>query len=273
MASFFDEDSTTPELPGDEFAEVEALDKDKAPEVAQKQEVEQLPEKYRNKSIEDVIKMHQNAEQLMSRQAEEVAFARKMAEQAAARLQSSNGNEAQRTSEAVKETEVDFFVDPKTAVDRAVENHPKVRQASEAAEVQRRREAQERVLAAQINPQELMAEPEFKEFVTANPKRLRLLQEADQWDADAAIELFSSYQNDKKAKMNQEAVAQATQIKTQQQQARKAGEVDAGVASITPSGGKIYRRADLIRLHQTDPTRYEALQDEILLAYAQGRVK
>ena len=44
-------------------------------------------------------------------------------------------------------------------------------------------------------------------------------------------------------------------------------------SSESTAGKKIYRRADLIRLRTNDPQRYESLQDEILQAYAQGRVK
>ena len=43
--------------------------------------------------------------------------------------------------------------------------------------------------------------------------------------------------------------------------------------SESTAGKKIYRRADLIRLKTRDPQRYEDLQDEILSAYADGRVK
>ena len=33
---------------------------------------------------------------------------------------------------------------------------------------------------------------------------------------------------------------------------------------------KIYRRADIIKLMQTDPKRYQALSNEIMAAYAAG---
>jgi hypothetical protein len=42
------------------------------------------------------------------------------------------------------------------------------------------------------------------------------------------------------------------------------------------AGGKkkqVFRRADLMRLKQEDPDRYERLQPQILQAYAEGRVK
>jgi hypothetical protein len=40
------------------------------------------------------------------------------------------------------------------------------------------------------------------------------------------------------------------------------------------SGGKpIYKRSDLVRMKIYEPERYEANQDEILLAYQEGRVR
>ena len=56
-----------------------------------------------------------------------------------------------------------------------------------------------------------------------------------------------------------------------QAQAMKAATVDVGGSGETSR--KVYRRADLIKLRMTDPDRYMALQDEIMSAYAQGRVK
>jgi len=51
----------------------------------------------------------------------------------------------------------------------------------------------------------------------------------------------------------------------------KAASVDTG--GTGESGKRVYRRADLIRLKMTDPQRYEALSDEIMTAYQEGRVK
>ena len=51
----------------------------------------------------------------------------------------------------------------------------------------------------------------------------------------------------------------------------KAATVDVGGSG--ESSKRVYRRADLIRLKMTDPNRYDALSEEIMQAYADGRVK
>ena len=43
--------------------------------------------------------------------------------------------------------------------------------------------------------------------------------------------------------------------------------------SAEGSRKKVYRRADIIKLMRTDPERYQALSEEILKAYSEGRVK
>ena len=70
------------------------------------------------------------------------------------------------------------------------------------------------------------------------------------------------------------------QVKTQQvsDSGKKAVEKGLKAAAVDTGGSgesskRVYRRADLIRLRMTDPARYEALESEIMTAYAEGRVK
>jgi len=49
----------------------------------EQQKIEQkpeLPEKYRDKSLDDIVKMHQEAEKLIGKQAQEVGEVRKLAD-------------------------------------------------------------------------------------------------------------------------------------------------------------------------------------------------
>ena len=52
---------------------------------------------------------------------------------------------------------------------------------------------------------------------------------------------------------------------------RKAATVETG--GTNESSRKVYRRVDLMRLMTKDPDRYEAMSDEIMKAYQEGRVK
>jgi hypothetical protein len=99
-----------------------------------------------------------------------------------------------------------------------------------------------------------------------------LFTKADaEFDFNSADELLSTYKAIKAVQSNEKQVqAAATQAKAQET-ALKAAAVDTG--GTGESSRKIYRRADLIKLKMTDPDRYMALQDEILAAYAEGRVR
>ena len=44
-------------------------------------------------------------------------------------------------------------------------------------------------------------------------------------------------------------------------------------AVLKRSRRKVYRRADIIKLMKNDPDRYQAMSEEIMAAYAEGRVK
>ena len=115
---------------------------------------------------------------------------------------------------------------------------------------------------------QIAQDTDFQNWVKSSPVRLGLYAKADgEFDYDSANELLSTYKQLKGIKAKQASEAGETQRKTN----LKAASVDVG--GTGESTKRIYRRADLIRLKMTDPNRYEALSEEIMQAYAEGRVK
>ena len=92
--------------------------------------VEELPEKYKGKSALEIAKMHQEAEKLIGRQANEVHEVRSLADQLLKQQLDSNKLAAAPIEESLEE---DFFADPASAVNRQVEKHPAVLEARQAA--------------------------------------------------------------------------------------------------------------------------------------------
>ena len=93
--------------------------------------------------------------------------------------------------------------------------------------------------------------------------------EADQqYNAEAADELFTLWKERKD--IAQQTAAVEKQSRKQQLKAANTGSAQ---GSAEGSRRKVYRRADIIKLMRTDPERYQALSEEILKAYAEGRVK
>ncbi len=112
----------------------------------------------------------------------------------------------------------------------------------------------------------------FQDWVKSSKVRLALFAKADgEFDFDSADELLSTYKELRQVKQQTQVTQTANVESKAQEQAMRAASVDVGGAG--ESSRKVYRRADLIKLKLTDPSRYEALQDDILAAYAEGRVK
>jgi hypothetical protein len=231
--------------------------------------VEELPEKYKGKSAIEIAKMHQEAEKLIGRQANEVHEVRSLADQLLKQQLDSNKKIAAPIEESLEE---DFFADPASAVNRQVEKHPAVLEAQRFAAEMRHAQTAQKLAEQHPGYRELAISEPFVEWIKASPVRMSLYTKAEtELDYDSANELLSTYKELKQVRQttqNQQANKEEAKA---QEQAMKAATVDVGGSGETSR--KVYRRADLIKLRMTDPDRYMALQDEIMSAYAQGRVK
>jgi hypothetical protein len=227
-----------------------------------------VPEKYKGKTLEDIVKMHQEAEKLIGRQAQEVGEVRKLADELL-KQQLSNGNKNKGQPQEVQETqEIDFFEDPKTAVQKAVAAHPDVLAAKQAAQQLKAMQTQQQLATKHPDYAQVVQDGEFIEWVKASPIRLNMFAVANaQYDFNSADELLSTFKQLRTAKTTQTQEVGKQTLK----QNLKAASVDVG--GTGESSKKVYRRADLIRLRMNDPARYDALQDEIMAAYAEGRVR
>lgn len=231
--------------------------------VEQAPEPPKVPEKYKGKSLEDIIAMHQEAEKLIGRQAQEVGEVRRLADEL---IKQQLGTKQQLPPQ--EENEVDFFENPQKAVQKAVETHPDVLAAKQAALQLKQIKAQAALNQAHPDFNQVVQDPEFVEWVKSSPYRLNMFAMANaQYDFAAANELLSTFKQIRGTK-TKETVNTGKEVL---QKGLKAAAVDVG--GTGESSKKNYRRADLIRLKMTDPARYEALQPEIMAAYAEGRVK
>lgn len=222
-----------------------------------------LPEKYRGKTAKEIAQMHAEAEKLLGRQSSEVGELRRVFD---TYIQSQLAEKSPKKEEV--EDDVDFFSDPERATARAIENHPKVKQAEEVATQYRQQTALSKLQSKHPDMKTIVTNEAFQNWVKASKIRTQLFLQADQqYDYDSADELFSLWKD-------------RQQVVTQTAQAEKAGRKAAVQAANTGGGRgsgevskKVYRRSDIIKLMETDPERYEALSDEIFRAYQEGRVK
>jgi hypothetical protein len=221
-----------------------------------------IPEKYKGKSAQEIIRMHQEAEKLIGKQAQEVGEVRKLADEL---LKQSLSSKAAATE---VEPEIDFFEDPQKAIRNSIDKHPDVLAARQSAQEFKKMQIQQKLNQEHPDFGNIVQDPEFAEWVKQSPIRTQLYAKADgEFDYDSAHELLSTYKQLKQIKTQQVETAGKETLK----QNLKAAAVDTG--GTGESSKRVYRRADLIRLRMSDPERYEALEPEIMAAYAEGRVR
>jgi hypothetical protein len=244
--------------------EVEEIQQEQV-EQPQVEEQSSLPEKYQNKSLEEVVQMHQEAEKLLGRQSSEVGELRKVVDDYIG-----SQTPPQAPQQYVEpEDDIDYFTDPQGAVNRAIENHPKIKEAEQYTEQYKKQSSLATLQAKHPDMQTILSDPKFAEWIKASKIRTQLFVQADQqYDAESADELFSLWKERK-------TVAQQTAAVERQarKQTLKAASTGNARGSAEKSRKKVYRRADIIKLMKNDPDRYQALSDEIMAAYAEGRVK
>mgnify|MGYP000129565694 CR=1 FL=1 len=241
-------------------------DMDKVEDTEEEPEIEavELPEKYRNKTVAEVISMHQEAEKLIGKQGGEVGDLRKVVDDFI-KTQSSKDVKAVET---VEEDDDNFFTDPKNTVNKAIDSHPAIQEAKQNALQNKREQVVQKLKTEFPNYVETAQSEAFTKWVSSSKIRTELATRAEvNFDYDSAKELLSGWNE------RQEVV------KTVSDTSKLDRDLQLKAANVGNTGTqesvskKKYRRSDIIKLMQTDPDRYESLQDEIMLAYQEGRVK
>lgn len=247
-----------------ENEEVQAQQEAEQPEPEQASD-DDIPEKYQGKSLREIVQMHQEAEKVMSRHSNEVGELRKVVDE----YISTQTPQAPQQENVEPEDEIDYFADPKGAVNRAIENHPKIREAEKYSQDFKKQAAMAELQSKHPDMQSILQNEAFAEWIKSSKIRTRLFVEADQqYSTEAADELFSLW------KERQTVVAQTAQVEKQERkQQLKAANTGNARGSNEGARKKVYRRADIIKLMRTDPDRYAALADEIMAAYSEGRVR
>lgn len=229
---------------------------------------EDVPAKFKGKSAKDIAKAYAELEKHFGKQANEFGELRKLTDQFL--LNQLQTRQQGQTPEP--EPEIDenaFFENPKEAVAKAIERHPKFQQLEQATVRVRQLESTQALLNAHPDFQEIANSPEFVDFIKASPVRSRLFVSADQsYDWETAADLMNTFKELKAAKVE-------GQVKSEQKQQRdkalKQASTQVGGTGETPR--KVYTRQGIINLMMTNPAKYAAMQDEIYAAYAEGRVK
>jgi len=150
---------------------------------------QEIPEKYKGKNLEDIVRMHQEAEKLIGRQAQEVGEVRRLADDLIKQSIAQKTQQAQPQAVENPPQEIDFFEDPQSHVNRAVANHPDVIAAKQAS--QQLKQIQTQAMLNKKHPDfaDIVRDGEFIEWVKASPMRLNIYAMADaNYDGTATLD-------------------------------------------------------------------------------------
>lgn len=165
-------------------------------------------------------------------------------------------------AEAQKPISTDDILDrPDEAINRAIDNHPEIRKAREAAQQAERdalAAAQNQFAEKHPNYQETLTDPAFAEWVRSDRTRVALAQQADQYDFGAADALFSLY----------EAEQQLNGMQAEAQNRRELEEAtleSAGVGDppADPKYSRTEMREQMIAAKQGDPKAARYLETHL----------
>lgn len=242
---------------------VDPVEEEVAPEL---EEVEQetqnepeLPDKFQGKSATEIASAYENLEKELGRKGQEIGELRKLTDSI-----------LQQQVKPEEPEEVDFFDDPEAAVRKIINSDPRFKEMQQQSQQQQAAMTAQQLQQTHPDFQDIVQDQGFQEWVQGSKIRQQLYVNADSYDFDSANELLTTWKE-------RQLIAKTKEVEvekeSQRKSALKSGKGVSKASGESTSGKKIYRRADLIRLKQTDPRRYDSLADEIMQAYAEGRVK
>ena len=138
------------------------------------EEENSLPDKYKDKSVAEIVQMHQEAEKLVGRQSSEVGELRKVVDDFIKTNLDNNTHEKQAEIE-----EIDFFEKPKEAIAQSISSNSDIQEIKQMKIDMARRDAMDRLEQAHPNFMDTAKSEGFIDWVKASKVRTELLQRAD----------------------------------------------------------------------------------------------
>ena len=162
------------ERPEDDTETTDTLDTQDSVETPQEEEQtpeeSTLPEKYQGKSVEDLVQMHQELEKFTGKQSTEVGELRKVVDD---HIQTQLSQKAPET-QPDDEDDTDFFIDPKTAVSRAIDNHPQIKEAQAYTQQAKKQAALAQLQQKHPDMENVLQDPKFADWIKGSKIRTRL---------------------------------------------------------------------------------------------------
>jgi hypothetical protein len=238
---------------------------------------EDIPAKLRGKTPREIVSIYTNLESQYGRMANDLGQQRVLTDRLLNLKRDSdlvtNGGTAPAESKLPEIKSTDVLENPTAAIDKVVS--ARLRAEREQQQQQNAQQAaqfaQQQFLTAHPDYESYVSNAQFVEWVQASPSRKRSAALAANGDWAMGTDLLTEYKQLQAEKANKSTAAQQNNL----EQARQASLESGGAAGGSKSSGKIYKRADLIRLRIENPTLYysDEYQGEIMKAYKEKRVR
>ncbi len=244
----------------------------------------ELPEKFQGKSLADVIEMYTNLESEYGRQGNQLGEYRTMTDRFLT-IEEKRLDDLQKSGapqpEEIKIDPTEFLSDPTRVMNEYYEQRKSQDTAYQALE-NRLNQLEGQLGQVQVaqtyeDVDQITADPQFHAWVKASPHRQGIAVNAIQnRDANSLSFLLSEWK-ERQALLNQGQPAQEQDpLQTQQQQeiqaAQQVSTETGSTGNATSSNKPRFSRAKLVQLKINNPDEYERMNDQIVLAYHEGRV-
>ena len=231
-------------------------------ESVEAEEVSSIPEKFQGKSAEEIAESYSELEKEMGRKNNEVGELRKLTDQYI--HQELSRREDPKESDSSIEVD-DLLENPTEVISSVVKKQlDSVNQRFDQMNTQQR---QEKFAADNPDYMDIGNSQEFKNWAGASPYRTKQFNAANEGDFDAADEILQGYRD--QVLSIQEAAKKGEKVKRD----KALNDASSETAGTGETSGKIFKRAELMKLQMTNPDKYWAMTEEIHQAYAEGRVK
>jgi hypothetical protein len=239
-------------------------DGDDAGQVTETKDTFQVPDKFKGKTPEDIIKSYMELESEYGRRNTEIGSLRQLTDQLLELKQSTT-----ETPPAKEKVSVDsLLTDPDDVITKVVDDNPRLRTLEDKLVKADREKELAKFESKYPDWKDTLNTAEFQSWIMESKVRQRMFVEADKkYDYETGAELFAMYDLAKGNTVKEAKNERNTKARTAAKQA------------VTETGGSAeakpkpkYRRSELIQLKLTNRAKYDALLPDIMKAYQDGRV-
>lgn len=237
---------------------------------------DEIDPRFAGKSIKDIVNSYKNLESHSGRLASQLGQARQTIDQIILEKRNTDLRQYTPPADSVKVLPTDMMTNPTEAIDRLLADrlakHPALSAAQQRIDQLEAQLGQTTFQTRHPDATETTLDPAFQAWVSQTPLRQKLNADAANGNSFAADALLTEW-DAAKPKANVTTATSRAQALAERV-SLESGNTGSESGNGPNRSARTFKRADIIRLRQTNPDLYEsdAYQKEILRAYRENRV-